>query len=148
MAKVEAPKRIVLDTNVVVRHLRGRHHDSILINTLQENSDLATTIVNAFELYYGAYRSRDVRSNLNAAKGFLATLSVLDFDDRSAELSGQVIAKLECQGIAIDPRDAFSGCIALVNGYSMLTFNRKHFERIPNLLVLDAEVMLSNFGET
>ena len=146
MAKVESPKRIVLDTNVIIRHLRGRRSDSILIKTLQEHSDLATTIVNAFELYYGAYKSRDIRSSLSSAKGFLSTLDVLDFDDRCAELSGQVISLLESKGIAIDTRDAFCGCIALVNGYSMVTFNRRHFERIPNLHVLDAEAMITKFS--
>jgi predicted nucleic acid-binding protein len=47
------------------------------------------------------------------------------------------MAELESKGNMIDPRDLFSGCIALENGYAVLTRNRKHFERIPDLLVIE-----------
>jgi predicted nucleic acid-binding protein len=61
----------------------------------------------------------------------------LDLDDRAAERSAETVAELESKGNMIDPRDLFSGCIALENGYAVLTRNRKHFERIPDLLVIE-----------
>ena len=106
-------KRIVLDTTVIVKHLRGAMQESRLVTKLQGTSTLATTIVNAFEIYYGAYKSKNVSRNLSSAKGFLKSLDVLDLDDSSAERAGQVIANLESKGIALDPRDVFTGCIAL-----------------------------------
>ncbi len=89
------------------------------------------------ELYHGAYKSREVRRNLSAVKGFLSTLEVLTIDDASAERSGEVLTKLEREGRTIDPRDLFIGCVAVENGYAVVTDNREHFERIPELLVLD-----------
>lgn len=131
---METPKRIVLDTSVMIRHLRGK--DPLLIQGLQERSDLATTMVNAFELYHGAHLSARAAKNLSAVKGFLSTLEVLALDEDSAEKSGEVLAELEREGRAIDPRDLFIGCIALENGFAVLTDDRAHFERIPELLVL------------
>ncbi|MGI0083608.1 MAG: type II toxin-antitoxin system VapC family toxin, partial [Nitrososphaerales archaeon] len=125
---MEASKRIVLDTTFIIRLLRGQLEESDLIAKLQETSAIATTIVNAFEIYYGAYKSKNVSRNLSAAKGFLRSLDVLDLDDSSAERAGQVMANLESKGIALDPRDVFTGCIALENGYAILTLNSKHFE--------------------
>ncbi len=134
---MEVPKRLVLDTNVIVQHLRGKPKESELISKLQETSDLATTIINSYELYFGAYKSRNSKINLGAAKGFLQSIEVLDFDDRCADKAGQVMAKLEGAGHVLDPRDIFIGTIALENGYSVLTRNVKHFERIPDLLVIN-----------
>lgn len=124
----------MLDTPVIIRHLRGR--ESSTIQELQENSELATTMVNAFELFHGAYLSAKVGRNLSAVKGFLSTLEILPLDEESAEKSGEVLAELEREGKAIDPRDLFVGCTALRNGFAVLTDNRAHFERIPDLLVL------------
>ncbi len=107
------------------------------MSTLESRAELATTIVNAFELYHGAYKSREVGRNLSAVKGFLSTLEVLTLDDASAERSGGVLAKLEREGMTIDPRDLFVGCVAVENGYAVVTGNREHFKRIPELLVLD-----------
>jgi predicted nucleic acid-binding protein len=129
------PKRLVLDTDVIIEHLRGTTGPS-LISRLQEEFTLATTLINSFELYYGAYKSKNPRTNLASVKGFLSTITSLEFDEPSAEKSGQVLAQLELKGRTIDPRDLFIGCISLAHGYPLLTRNRRHLERIPGLLVL------------
>lgn len=132
---MEAPKRIALDTSVIVNHLRGKEESERILE-LQRTSHLATTIINAFELYHGAYRSRRFEANLNATKAFLSSVDVLYLDDNSAERSAEVLAKLQSAGKGIDPRDLFTGCISLENGYALLTLNRRHFDAIPGLLVL------------
>jgi len=129
------PKRLVLDTDVIIEHLRGRTGPS-LITRLQEKFALATTLINSFELYYGAYKSKNSRTNVASVKGFLSTITSLEFDEPSAERSGQVLAQLESKGRTIDPRDLFIGCISLAHGYPLLTRNHRHLERIPELLVL------------
>lgn len=132
----EIPKNIVLDTSVMVAHLRGGRKESGLITWLQQDYRLATTIVNAFELYYGAYRSANIKINLAATKGFLETIEILQLDERSAERSGKVMADLESAGKGVNPRDVFTGCIALESGYAVLTSNLRHFDCIPDLVVL------------
>jgi predicted nucleic acid-binding protein len=129
------PKRLVLDTDVIIEHLREKTGPS-LIGRLQDESALATTLINAFELYYGAYKSKNSRTNLASVKGFLSTITTLEFDEPSAERSGQVLAQLESKGLTIDSRDLFIGCISLAHGYPLLTLNRRHLERIPGLLVI------------
>ena len=131
---MEIPRRIVLDTDVMIQHLRGKGGG--LIGALEDRAELATTVVNAFELYHGAYRSRQTAKNLSAAKNLLSVLSLLSMDDVSAERSGEVLATLEREGRAIDPRDLFVGCVAAQNGYAVVTNNGEHFGRIPGLQVL------------
>jgi tRNA(fMet)-specific endonuclease VapC len=134
---MEPPKRVVLDSTIIVQHLRGRKGETELVRKLQEVSDIATTIVNAFEIYYGAYKSKDIAKNLAAAKGFLRTLEVLDLNDDTVQIAGKIMADLESEGIGLDPRDVLIGAIASRSGYSVITSNPKHFERIVDLRVID-----------
>ena len=131
---METPRRIVLDTDVMIEHLRGKGGG--LVGVLEDRAELATTVVNAFELYHGAYRSKQTAKNLSAVKNLLSILSLLSIDDVSAERSGEVLATLEREGRAIDPRDLFVGCVAVQNGCAVVTNNREHFGRIPGLQVL------------
>jgi len=41
-----------------------------------------------FEVYYGAYRSRDVERNLVSVKGFISAIELLGFDEEAAERVG------------------------------------------------------------
>jgi len=135
---MEAPKRVVLDTTIMVRHLRGSKEETHLIEKLHDVSNLATTIVNVFEIYYGAHKSKESVKNVSAAKGFLKGLDdVLGLNENCADLAGKIMADLESKGIGLDPRDVLIGAIASVNGYPVLTLNSRHFDRIPDLEVID-----------
>ncbi|MDI6654765.1 MAG: type II toxin-antitoxin system VapC family toxin [Candidatus Hydrothermarchaeota archaeon] len=129
---MEIPKRIVLDTTILIEHLRNK---SDVINKL-ENAELATTVINAFELYFGAFKSKKVEKNLTAAKGLLSTLDLLYITDSSAEKAGRILAELQTKGKHMEIRDLFIGSIALEEGFSILTHNKQHFERIPELHII------------
>jgi tRNA(fMet)-specific endonuclease VapC len=122
----------VLDTTVLVNHLRSADRTTT-ITRLEGKTQLATTIINVFELYFGAYKSKDVKRNLAAVKGLRSTLQVLNLTESSAERAGKVLAGLEAKGQPLDPRDLFVAAICLEQGFAILTDNMDHFERVPDL---------------
>ncbi len=97
---------------------------------------LAVTTVNLFELYYGAHKTLKPAGSLAAVKGLASTLEVLDLDGPSAERAGEVLAQLNREGKTLDARDLFIGCVALSNGFAVLTSNVRHLGTIPGLHVL------------
>ena len=125
---------IVLDTDVLVSDLRGK--TSILREL--EGNDPATTVVNAFELYHGAYKSKESSANLSATRGLLGSLRVVGLSLKAAERAGEVLAQGQKSGHAIEIRDLLIGCIAREEGSSLLTYDVKHFQKIPGLTVVDA----------
>lgn len=133
---METAKRVILDSTIIIKHLRKRKEETQLVQELEARAKLATTSINAFEVYYGAYRSVDVQRNLTAAKGFFSTLELLVMDESSAEIAGRTIAELRSKGQTIDMRDLFVGCIAIRNGFAVLTHNKQHLQRIPRLHVI------------
>lgn len=136
MVSLEIAKRLILDSSIIIKHLRNSKEETKLIQELETRARLATTVVNAFEVYYGAYKFGDVRRNLAVVKGFLSTLELLVMDEDSAEIAGQTIVELRSKGQTIDMRDLFIGCIAIRNGFAVLTHNKQHFQKIPKLQVI------------
>lgn len=125
---------VVLDTDVLVSDLRGK---TSILRELGGNNP-ATTVVNAFGLFHGAYKSKESSANLSATRGLLESLRVVGLSVKAAERAGEVLAEGQKSGHAIGIRDLLIGCIAREEGLSLLTFNIKHFRKIPGLTVVNA----------
>jgi tRNA(fMet)-specific endonuclease VapC len=130
----EVETSVVLDTDVLVSDLRGK--TSILKEL--EGKDPATTVVNAFELFHGAYKSKNSSANLASTRGLLGSLKIVSFSLKAAERAGEVLAQAQKSGQPIEIRDLLIGCIAREEGMSLVTHNVKHFRKIPGLTVVDA----------
>lgn len=129
--------KICLDTDFLVNFLRNSKEEVEFIKKNEIDKDLATTYINLFELYYGAYKSAQKEDNLKAISILLNRINILNFSDESVKKAGEMFAKLERDGKIIEFRDLFIGTIALINGYSVKTRNTKHFIRIEGLNILD-----------
>ena len=129
----DVENRIVVDSNILINFLRGKPEDVELLNSLSKESILGTTDINAFELYYGAYKSSRQDENLAAAKGLLNSLFLIGTGEDSMEIAAKLITNLETEGRTIDMRDLFIAAICLTNALPLLTKNKKHFENIQGL---------------
>lgn len=134
MENVES--RIIVDSNILINFLRGRKEEVELIKSLASEKILGTTDVNAFELYYGAYKSSRQDEELAAVKGLLNSLFLVSTNEDSMEIAGKVMVNLEKRGKSIDMRDLFIGAICLTNSFPLLTKNKKHFENIEGLTLI------------
>lgn len=124
---------IVIDTDVLIDLLRDKEYAVSKIRELEKKEGLATTDINAFELYFGAYNSRDKTRNISSTKGLLKTLTLLHTREESMETAGRIFAERKARGKMIEIRDLLIAAIALQNGYRLLTNNREHFEWIEGL---------------
>jgi predicted nucleic acid-binding protein len=87
------------------------------------DADFYLTSVNAFELWYGRKKSELVFE-------VLESFNILDLDKNSAKLAGDILRELKNKGEIIDLKDVFIGAICIKNDVSLLTYNKKHFERL------------------
>lgn len=113
-------KRICLDTDFLVALLRKRpeavkkaeEYDSI-------GAEFSTASMNAFEIYLGAFRSKEATKNVEEADDLLNSIEIL--------------SELLSRGTPIDLRDAIIAGAALVSGYTLVTRNTDHFRRVTGL---------------
>lgn len=125
----------VLDSDTCIGILRGR--DEVLERRAAESDEVATTWVTASELFYGAAKSAKPDANGALVVRFLNTLPVLAPDLASARLFGEVKARLATAGQIVADADLFIAAVALSRGATLVSGNRKHYERIPGLVLED-----------
>jgi tRNA(fMet)-specific endonuclease VapC len=125
----------LLDTDTCIAILRGNH--SVIERRAATRDDVATTWITAAELYYGAAKSQAPERNRVLVRSFLATLPILGLDEASAQIFGEAKALLERRGQRLADADLLIGAIAAAQRATVVTGNRRHYERMPGVAVED-----------
>jgi tRNA(fMet)-specific endonuclease VapC len=131
---------ICLDTNIVITFL-NRRVPSVRFR-LGEQVRLGTEIglpaVALFELRYGYARS-DRRTEVDRLlEEFLAPgIEILPFEAEDAAHAGDIRAELERKGTPIGHYDYLIAAQARRHDAALVTLNKREFERVPGLLVVN-----------
>lgn len=128
---------VYLDSDILIDFLRGNRETVKTIRRLEEEYELATTSVNLFELYYGAYKTGRSK-NVKAVDELASRLEVSTITEKSAKISGRIIAELESDGEVIDFRDALIAAVVIENNAILFTRNVRHFRRVKGLKLFDS----------
>ena len=125
----------LLDTDTCIAILRG--NEAVIDRRAATLDDVATTWITAAELHYGAAKSIAPEKNRAVVTSFLATLPILGLDEASVQIFGEAKAVLERQGQRLADADLFIGAIAASKQATVVTWNKRHYERIPGVTVED-----------
>ncbi|NOJ28243.1 MAG: PIN domain nuclease, partial [Nitrososphaera sp.] len=120
---------VCIDTSFLVA-LERRDSDALeKMQELDDNGEVVyTTAVTVAEYYRGAYGSKDRAKALKDAKDMLDRFAILNLDYESGRIWGELAQSLKSD--TIGDRDLFIACIALSNKQTLITRNKKHFERV------------------
>jgi tRNA(fMet)-specific endonuclease VapC len=128
----------LLDTDILSNLLR-RTPSTVLIAKLAlvPSERQFTSSITLGELIYGGYRlgPRGSTPLERLENTLLPNLPALPFDTASARRYGEVRAELERRGTPMGDADLRIVAIALVRGHTVVTGNRRHFQRVPGLSV-------------
>lgn len=125
----------ILDTDTCLCILRG--DERVLARRAAVPDQVATTWITAGELFYGAAKSKSPDGNRSVVASFLATLPVWGLDEACVQIFGEAKALLETQGRRLADADLFIGAIAAARRATVVTGNRRHYDRIPGVSVED-----------
>ncbi|MCI0546731.1 MAG: type II toxin-antitoxin system VapC family toxin [Candidatus Rokubacteria bacterium] len=120
---------MVADTDVLIDFLEGIEPAARRVALELEHHGLATTAVSRFELRAGARTDRQRR----LVAELLAALPCLPLDDAGADQAAEVRRALTTRGVDIGMGDSLIAGIVLAHRGVLLTRNRRHFERVPDL---------------
>lgn len=121
----------MLDTDTVSYALRGvgRVGATILAHA---PSALCVSSITAAELRFGAARRKSPKLGA-LIDTFLASVAVAAFDDGAADAFGVLAAELVDAGTPIGDFDTLIAAHALSLDLTLVTNNRRHFERVVGL---------------
>jgi predicted nucleic acid-binding protein len=124
----------LLDTDTVIHILKG---DPVAEGNLKQHihDPIKIGTITLMELYYGAYKSQRITSNLAKIRTLENVLEVIPIGEEIAEIFGREKTRLEKEGIPLDDFDLILGCCALAHNLTLVTNNIRHFRRIEGLQV-------------
>jgi tRNA(fMet)-specific endonuclease VapC len=120
---------IVADTDVLIDFLRDRAPVADRVALELEQGQLATTVINRFELLAGARGERQRGRVLALLEG----LVTLPLDADAADQAAEVRRRLEADGEPIGMADSLVAGIVIQRRGILLTRNRRHFDRVAGL---------------
>ena len=124
-------KRYLLDTNICVHFMRQKFGvDEHIEKVGWEHCCISEVTV--AEVLFGAERSNNVERNLQLVTDFCQDIKVIPLSSALC-CYARSKAALYSQGTPIEDLDLFIGCTAVANQMIMVTENKKHLERIPNI---------------
>lgn len=129
-----------LDTTMLIDLLgnKSAYREKALAKIDQLTGDgeaLYTTRFNLAELYVGIARSKSPKAEEKLIGNLLKFIKVLEFDERSARLFGQITAYLQMLGKPAGDMDVLIAATSLASTQKLITRNSRHFENIPQLKV-------------
>ena len=127
------PGDVVLDTSVVVAHLRN---DKTVTQHLRAADVLYVSTTAAGELWFGAGRAADPVKAAAKVAEFLSIVTLLPVDAETAKCYGEMKCKLAEAGTPIPENDIWIAACALQNALP-LAARDPHFKRIRELNLLD-----------
>lgn len=133
---------LILDSSVAIAaERRGDSVQALLQRVIDAVGDqeAALSTAGVVELVHGIHRANtpERRARREAfVEDLLAAVVVYPFTTDIARLAGKLDAEQQSRGVVIPFADLLIGTTALSLGYSVLTTNRRHFERIPGLALL------------
>jgi tRNA(fMet)-specific endonuclease VapC len=122
----------LLDTDTIIYSLKG--HEAVQKNLSTHIDDpMSLSVISLMELYYGAYKSQKVTSNLSKIRSLEKSFEIIPTGTESAEIFGMLKTDLEKSGNPLDDFDLIIAACAMTFNLTLVTNNHKHFERIDGL---------------
>jgi tRNA(fMet)-specific endonuclease VapC len=118
----------IADTDVLIDYLAGKG-EADRVERLLRRGALRTTAITRFELLSGARSPKQFARMVQ----LLAAIPSLALDDSAADTESEIRRTLERSGNAIGMADSLIAGIVMSNAGSLLTRNRRHFERVVGL---------------
>jgi len=120
---------ILADTDVLIDYLAGTQPIADEIAAHIRSDHLLTSAITCFELLSGAREGR----RGDAVRSLVTAVPIVPLDREAATQAAEVRQALAKSGFDIGMADCLIAGIAIVNGLSLFTRNRKHYGGVAGL---------------
>lgn len=122
----------LLDTDITASWLNG-HRRTVELLAQRRQQGLAISLMTYGEIYEGVYSGRDPRAAERDFLAFLRRVDVLPISRSVLKRFARLRGHLRARGQLIPDPDLIIAATALEYNLAVVTGNRRHFGRIPEL---------------
>jgi len=128
-----AIKLILLDTSILIDYFRKPNKEkTILVELINKGYTFSISTITKFEIYTGA-----TENQLEFWNTLFKNFKIFSFDEKSADIASKLNTELKKKRKQIDIADLFIASIAIAQKIPIATSNKKHFERIDGITIID-----------
>ena len=128
---MEAP-HILIDTSIIVEHLRKRNKRKSLLYSLIETHVLYTSTIVEFELFAGATNARKQQD----IHDILSLFHILPLTSDIAQQAASIYQDLKKNNEIIEVGDILIAATTIHANLPIMTMNTTHFQRIEGVTLL------------
>ncbi len=128
--------RFLLETSVIIEHLKGSKKGSLLQNL---SGELYSSVICFAEIYEGILHlpaDKQKKAKLHLNNFFYSLDGILTIDHKVAQRFSEIRAELRNKGKLIGDLDILIAATAIENNLTLITLNKRHFGRIKELKIL------------
>lgn len=122
----------LLDADWIIQALAGRPHATAALNRLA-GTRIAISFFTVGEVYEGAFQSSNPQAHVDSFREFFRPFRIVNLNDAIMSEFAEIRALLRRQGNLIPDFDILIGATAVHYDLTLLTYNVRHFDRIPDL---------------
>jgi tRNA(fMet)-specific endonuclease VapC len=126
---------VILDTSVLITAERGLFQIDAFVAG-REEEPFGLSVISVAELLHGVHRAEGRARRITRGafvEKVIDLFPVFPFDTAAARIYAQIWADLQKRGKMIGAHDLMIGSTALALGFSLITSNKRDFEKIPGL---------------
>jgi tRNA(fMet)-specific endonuclease VapC len=128
-----ADKIILVDTSILIDYYRKTDKEKTTwIGLIRKGYSFAISAVTKYEIYTGAKKDQ-----IAFWDTVFQQIPVIAFDEQCVESAIEINSNLKRKRKLIDVADLFIAATALAHDFTFATLNRKHFDRIEELNILE-----------
>lgn len=129
----------LLDSDMVIAGLKKRPEIAELEFLKRQSGPISISVISLFEVWDGIFGSRlvPIKVGEQQLKLFLKDFidNILSVDQNIARCAGEIRAKLRKSGELIGNPDILIAATCIVNNFTLVTKNKRHFGRIKDLSI-------------
>jgi tRNA(fMet)-specific endonuclease VapC len=128
----------LVDSDWVILALKGRPEAKTLLGGLA-SAGLAISLVTYGEVYEGIYYGTDSKKNEQVFLNFLRDIDTLPLTETIMKRFAQLRGHLRATGLPVGDLDLLIAATALTHSLTLVTGNVRHFYRVPDLSIYQAQ---------
>jgi predicted nucleic acid-binding protein len=114
--------RFLLDSDVIIWHLRGRKEVTDVLRDLQKFGLPACSALSVLEIQLGVKKGEEEKTDR-----FLKSLRIFDVDMEIASKAAQLIRRHKARGVTLDLPDSVIAATCILHELILVTYNTKHY---------------------
>lgn len=128
-----AEKIVLVDTSILIDYYRKTNKvNSAWIALIYQGYEFVISAITKYELYSGA-----TQNQMQFWESIMATISIISFNEACVDTAVNINAVFKQKRKQIDIADLFIAATAVTFDFPIATLNKKHFERIEHLIIIE-----------